>query len=132
MSNNKFSLMNLINDINKQQKEKKIFLIHKSTNEIKDFLKVLLKEGYIFNFILLKDKYVKVYFKYGRHGLPVIKNIDFLKKQSRYISLKKEGLIRLNSDDKMSTYIVSTNKGFKTSKEAIQENLGGLLICKIN
>ena len=55
--------------------------------------------------------------------------LKILTKNKIYINVKK--LIKLQKKNKNVFFILSTHKGFLTSKESIRLKIGGILICKI-
>ena len=95
-------------------------------------LDVLKKEGYIIDFYLNEDKNKKksitVLLKYYE-GQPVIKEIKRVSKPgirvySRAISIPKV-------KNGLGLAILSTSKGVMSDAEALKNNLGGEIICRV-
>ena len=95
-------------------------------------LDVLKKEGYIINFIVDKDKDNKksilVDLKYYE-GRPVIKEIKRVSKPGRRVYSSATSIPRVHSG--LGLAILSTSKGVMSDSEAIKNNLGGEIICRI-
>ena len=95
-------------------------------------LDVLKKEGYIINFIVDKDKDNKksilVDLKYYE-GRPVIREIKRVSKPGRRVYSSATSIPRVHSG--LGLAILSTIKGFMSDREAIKNNLGGEIICRI-
>jgi ribosomal protein S8 len=132
MSGNKYGLLTLLNNIHNRQKEKQLFFIQYRTRLIEAFLSVLLLEGYIVNYIILNDSYIKIYLKYGAHGSPVIKDLRAVSKQGNNIFITVKGLMQLSKLSGDSIYIVTTNLGIKSHSSALKTKVGGMILCKIN
>jgi ribosomal protein S8 len=99
---------------------------------IEEFVSVLLLEGYIVNYVILNDSYIKIYLKYGAHGSPVIKELKAVSKPGNNIFKTVKGLIRLSKLKGDSIFIVTTNLGIKSHSSAIKTKVGGMMLCKIN
>ena len=95
--------------------------------------KILLEKGYILNYKLVEDDkqgIIKVALKYDpRTNLSSI---------SKLIRISKPGLRKYTSADEMPRVlnglgiaIVSTSHGVMTNKQAIQENVGGEVLCYV-
>ena len=95
-------------------------------------LDVLKKEGYIINFIVDKDKDNKksilVDLKYYE-GRPVIREIKRVSKPGRRVYSSATSIPRVRSG--LGLAILSTSKGVMSDSEAIKNNLGGEIICRI-
>ena len=95
-------------------------------------LDVLKKEGYIINFIVDKDKDNKksilVDLKYYE-GRPVIREIKRVSKPGRRGYSSATSIPRVHSG--LGLAILSTSKGVMSDSEAIKNNLGGEIICRI-
>ena len=59
----------------------------------------------------------------------VIQNIKQISKPGKRIYIKNKWLYQNKTPN---LYVISTNEGFVTQNQALQLNLGGELICKIN
>ena len=95
-------------------------------------LEVLKKEGYIIGFRIDKDKDNKksllVDLKYYE-GRPVIKEITRVSKPGRRVYSRADSIPRVHSG--LGLAILSTSKGVMSDSEAINNNLGGEIICRI-
>ena len=95
-------------------------------------LEVLKKEGYIINFKIDKDKENKksllVDLKYYE-GRPVIREITRVSKPGRRVYSRANSIPRVHSG--LGLAILSTSKGVMSDSEAIKNNLGGEIICRI-
>jgi small subunit ribosomal protein S8 len=95
-------------------------------------LEVLKKEGYIINFQIDKDKENKksllVDLKYYE-GQPVIREIKRISKPGRRVYSRADSIPRVHSG--LGLAILSTSKGVMSDSEAIKNNLGGEVICRV-
>ena len=95
-------------------------------------LKLLFQEGFISGHCEEeKSKFPshQVYLKYNK-GNPTIAKIKCISKPGKYIYKSLRDL--RNTVEPSGVYIVSTVKGILTDREAINNNLGGKLLFKIN
>jgi len=95
-------------------------------------LEVLKKEGYIIDFKIDKDKQSKelliVNLKYYE-GQPVIREIKRISKPGRRVYSRATSIPRVHSG--LGVAILSTSKGVMSDTEAIKNNLGGEIICRV-
>ena len=95
-------------------------------------LEVLKREGYIINFKIDKDKenkkLIKLDLKYYE-GQPVIREITRISKPGRRVYSRADSIPRVHSG--LGLAILSTSKGVMSDSEAIKNNLGGEIICRI-
>ena len=95
-------------------------------------LEVLKKEGYIVNFKTDIDKknikFLLVDLKYYE-GQPVIKEIKRISKPGRRVYSKATSIPRIRNG--LGVAILSTSKGVMSDSDAIKNNLGGEIICRI-
>ena len=95
-------------------------------------LEVLKKEGYIINYKLtdnkVTNKTIVVDLKYYE-GQPVIKEIKRVSKPGRRVYSKATSIPRIRNG--LGVAILSTSKGVMSDSEAIKNNLGGEIICRI-
>lgn len=111
-----------------------------NSNYIVKILNVLYTEGFIlgYTFVNLPEnliqKYIKVLLKYNLYGKPLINKITVLSKPGlrKYVTVTDLILLRKRNITLNNLYIVSTSQGVMSDFKAIQLNLGGELICKIN
>ena len=95
-------------------------------------LEVLKKEGYIINFNISDDKNkiksILVDLKYYE-GQPVIKEIKRISKPGRRVYSRADSIPRVLNG--LGLAILSTSKGVMSDAEAVKNNLGGAIICRI-
>ena len=95
-------------------------------------LEVLKKEGYIVNFNIddgkNKIKSILVDLKYYE-GQPVIKEIKRISKPGRRVYSRADSIPRVLNG--LGLAILSTSKGVMSDTEAVKNNLGGEIICRI-
>ena len=95
-------------------------------------LEVLKKEGYIIDFNInngeKKIKFLSVDLKYYE-GQPVIKEIKRVSKPGRRVYSKATSVPKVLNG--LGLAILSTSKGVMSDAEAMKNNLGGEIICKV-
>ena len=95
-------------------------------------LEVLKKEGYIINFNIddgkNKIKSILVDLKYYE-GQPVIREIKRISKPGRRVYSRATSIPRVHNG--LGLAILSTSKGVMSDSEAIKNNLGGEIICRV-
>jgi len=95
-------------------------------------LEVLKKEGYIIDFNIdnskEKIKFLFVDLKYYE-GQPVIKEIKRVSKPGRRVYSKATSIPKVLNG--LGLAILSTSKGVMSDTDAIKNNLGGEIICKV-
>ena len=95
-------------------------------------LEVLKQEGYISNYKFLSDSKNKgsllVDLKYN-NGSPVIKEIKRVSKPGRRIYSRADSIPKVLNG--LGVAILSTSKGVMSDAEAVKNNLGGEIICRI-
>ena len=95
-------------------------------------LEVLKREGYIINFNIgdgkNKIKSILVDLKYYE-GQPVIKEIKRISKPGRRVYSRADSIPRVLNG--LGLAILSTSKGVMSDAEAVKNNLGGEIICRI-
>ena len=95
-------------------------------------LEVLKREGYIIDFKIDKDKenkkLIKLDLKYYE-GQPVIREITRISKPGRRVYSRADSIPRVHGG--LGLAILSTSKGVMSDSEAIKNNLGGEVICRI-
>ena len=94
-------------------------------------LEVLKKEGYIINFKIEsseKIKTISVDLKYYE-GQPVIKEIKRVSKPGRRVYSSADSIPRVLNG--LGVAILSTSKGVMSDAEAVKNNIGGEIICRI-
>ena len=116
----------MLNDImNCKRAGKKETAIMPVSNLMLGVLKILKDEGYVDDFKVKEDKFKCVVIKIKKiNKCGAIKPRFFVRKNEfgkyikRYLPARDFGIL-----------IVSTNKGLMTHNEAIENNIGGCLIC---
>lgn len=100
-----------------------------SSKKILKVLSFLHNQGLIRGYTQNETR-VNIYLKYSGQGIkPIIKHIQPISVKGRpfHVNLKMlEKLIHANE-----TFIISTSKGLLTLKDAIQNQAGGFIFCKI-
>jgi len=95
-------------------------------------LEVLKKEGYIIDFNInngkQKIKFLSVDLKYYE-GQPVIKEIKRISKPGRRVYSKSTSIPKVLNG--LGLAILSTSKGVMSDTDAVKNNLGGEIICKV-
>ena len=95
-------------------------------------LDVLKQEGYIIGYKQVSDSKNKsvldVDLKYD-NGNPVIKEIKRISKPGRRIYARASSIPRIQNG--LGLAIVSTSKGIMTDNDAINQNIGGEIICRV-
>ena len=95
-------------------------------------LEVLKKEGYIIDFNTdngkKKIKFLSVDLKYYE-GQPVIKEIKRVSKPGRRVYSKATSIPKVLNG--LGLAILSTSKGVMSDADAMKNNLGGEIICKV-
>ena len=95
-------------------------------------LEVLKKEGYIINYKLtdnkVTNKTIVVDLKYYE-GQPVIKEIKRVSKPGRRVYSRAISIPKVKNG--LGLAILSTSKGVMSDSEAIKNNLGGEIICRV-
>ncbi len=95
-------------------------------------LEILKKEGYIIDFNIdngkKKIKFLSVDLKYYE-GQPVIKEIKRVSKPGRRVYSSADSIPKVLNG--LGVAILSTSKGVMSDSEAIKNNLGGEIICRV-
>ena len=95
-------------------------------------LEVLKKEGYIIDFYLDDDKNKKksilVVLKYYE-GRPVITEIKRVSKPGRRVYSRAMSIPKVKNG--LGLAILSTSKGVMSDSDAVKNNLGGEIICRV-
>jgi small subunit ribosomal protein S8 len=97
-----------------------------------ELAKVLLAEGFIRNYKVIKDSkqgILRVYLKYDDSRGNIIMGIKRISKPSRRVYVKSKDIKPVLNG--LGIAILSTSKGIMTDKAARKENLGGEIICNV-
>jgi len=104
-----------------------------ASNLKKEITKILFDQGYILSYKFVEDKVqdsIKIALKYDKVSrLPIIKNLQRVSTPGlrKYVSASDMPRV-LNG---LGIAIVSTSKGVMTNKKALQENVGGEVLCSV-
>ncbi len=108
-------------------------LVNIPSSKIKiNIAKVLKAEGYIRNFRLISDgqrKFIRVFLKYDKDGVPVIEGIKRISKPSCRTYARSDEIPNVLNGYGIG--ILSTSKGLMTDREARKNNIGGEVICSV-
>ncbi|MCB0392069.1 MAG: 30S ribosomal protein S8 [Bdellovibrionales bacterium] len=94
--------------------------------------KVLQSQGYIRDFRVARDGkqgVMRVYLKYNEKGDPVIKHLSRVSRPSKRIYVRATEIPKVRSGFGLA--ILSTNKGILSGDDAVNQNVGGELLCKV-
>lgn len=103
-----------------------------SSNVRVGIAKILLEEGYIRSFKVVRDGkqgVMRVYLKYNEKGQPVITAIDRVSRPGRRVYVKSTDIPRVR--DGFGISILSTNRGVVSGDTAKTDNLGGEVLCNV-
>ena len=93
---------------------------------------VLKREGYIWNYEIVEgspSNTIRIQLKYSMSGERVIKSIRKISKPGRRIYAGAKDLRPVLNG--LGIYILSTNKGVVSDREAREQNVGGEILCEI-
>ena len=119
------TLSNFLSNLKNHSLSNKTILKQQSTNQILQLVKLLVREGYIKGYYLPTKNQIIVLLSTKR----VIHKIQQISKPGKRVYIQNKWLYKNKTPD---LYIISTVQGFLTQNQALQLNLGGELICKIN
>lgn len=94
--------------------------------------KILVEEGVLRSFKVAKDSkqgIMRLYLKYDESGDHAISSIDRASRPGRRLYVKSDKIPSVRSG--MGFCILSTSKGLMSSRTALQQKMGGELLCKI-
>lgn len=127
-----YQLANALSKIKNGQKAyiSHVYIVH--TKLSLTIVELLCREGVISGYSLDKNSglnQILINLKYFR-GLPVIKDIECVSRPGKrvYKSVKEIS----NYNHISSTYVISTVKGILSDREALLQNVGGEVLCKIS
>lgn len=95
-------------------------------------LDVLKKEGYIKEYVVVKDgniSHIEVDLKYSVNGKPAICKISRVSKPGKRIYSSIDKLKGYYNN--MGIYILATSRGVLSDREAHSQKIGGEVICKV-
>ena len=118
--------------MNAQRAHKKIVILFFS-NLIKEVLRVLVNEGYVYGQTSYVERkgvsMIQVYLKYTDQNNPVISEFKLLSKPGRKIYSTYNTILK--NYNKLGTTLLSTSRGVLTNYRAIRLRLGGEVLCSI-
>ena len=97
----------------------------------KELIDLLIKEGYLLSCQTIKrenQSYIEVHLKY-LNNTPAIKNLSRVSKPSLRKYSGASGLKTVKNG--LGIYVLSTNQGLLTDKQARLKNIGGEIICEV-
>ena len=104
-----------------------------SGSKIKEEIAAILKQqGYIKNFKVIKDGkqgVLRVYLKFDKSQHHVIYGLERVSKTGRRVYTKNKDISPVKNGTGIS--ILSTSKGLMTDKQAVQEKMGGEVLCTV-
>lgn len=124
-------ISDMLTKIRNGQASKKTYITTMRSNVKLSILEVLKNEGYIESFgpeTVGDNSSIKVNLKYYK-GMPVIEAIEKISKPS--LRVYSNYLELLASSSLYGIKIVSTSKGLMTDKNAIENRIGGEVICSV-
>lgn len=143
------NLSELINKLKQALKTSSTYTIYYVNNYFINFLNLLKKHGYIFNYFIIPEVFFKDYLKFGYkekfyNRLALIffsgykleevslKIIKLVSKPSRQIYIDYVALNKLVfHKNTTSLYVLNTTKGLIGHTEALQHKIGGNLMCVV-
>jgi len=100
-----------------------------TTKKCLKVLEFLYREGFICGYVYNQTR-TTIYIKFtGNQRKPVIKQIQAISTNGRNFFVNIKVLAKLIHSQE--TFIISTTKGLLNIKEALKNNVGGVVICKI-
>jgi len=107
-----------------------------NTISIQKSLNLLVKLGYVNSFTVLNTQRLQVFLKYDEKGRSVIRLIKQISSPSSRVYISYKHLLKisllLNSNNPLSTLILSTPVGLVTHFSAINRKFGGEVLFLIN
>ncbi|MEW6077054.1 MAG: 30S ribosomal protein S8 [Thermodesulfobacteriota bacterium] len=93
---------------------------------------ILKQQGYIKNYKFIKDGkqgVLRVYLKFDKAQNHAIYGLVRVSKTGRRIYTKRKDIVSVMNGTGIA--ILSTSKGLMTDKQAVQENIGGEILCTV-
>lgn len=143
------SLAGFINKLKQAIRAKSTFTICYANTYFINFLNLLKKHGYIFNYFIVPDIFFKEFLKFGykdhfysklvlvyftgyKSEEISLKNIKLISKPSRQVYVSYASLTKLVPFKNVScTYFLNTTKGLISHTDALQHKIGGNLVCVV-
>jgi len=127
-----YQLANALSKIKNGQKAyiPHVYIVH--TKLSLAIMELLCREGVISGYSLDKNSesnQILINLKYFR-GSPVIKDIECVSRPGKRVYKSAKEISNYNHIS--STYVISTVKGILSDREALLQNVGGEVLCKIS
>jgi small subunit ribosomal protein S8 len=126
------SIADYLTRVRNAQSKNKTWVDCPASNLKKKLSLILKHEGYIKDFIIVKDgiqDFLRIYLKYDHEGNPTIEGLKRASKPSKRYYVKRDEIPRtLNG---LGITILTTSKGIVTDKIAKANNVGGEVLCYI-
>ncbi|MFH2037453.1 MAG: 30S ribosomal protein S8 [Candidatus Zixiibacteriota bacterium] len=126
-------IADMLTRIRNGSKAKKIAVDVPASNIKKELARVLKSQNFIKDIMELPDRkqgILRIYLKYSREDEPIIRGL--VRKSSpglrKYITLEE---LKRVTRSQVGISIVSTSRGIMTGLDAVQNNVGGELLCNI-
>lgn len=95
-------------------------------------VEVLQREGYVWDFEIIEQQpasVLRINLKYGPNGERVIQHLERVSKPGCRVYRGVDDTPRVLQG--LGIYVVSTNKGLLSNREARKQNVGGELLCRV-
>lgn len=128
-------LSNILSNIFLALKEKKLFIVYPYSKPLLPFLRFLIKYRLIrtLKIILYENKLCfKIFLLYDEKKRPFFINLKIFSKPKFWTRLSNYKIVSLDFKNKSSLFVFLTSKGFVTQKTLLKNNIGGILLYKIN
>lgn len=127
-----YQLANALSKIKNGQKAyiPHVYIVH--TKLSATVVELLCREGVISGYSLENNNrpnQIRIDLKYFR-GLPVIKDIECISRPGKRIYKSVKEISNYNSIS--SVFVISTVKGILSDREALLQNVGGEVLCRIS
>jgi small subunit ribosomal protein S8 len=93
---------------------------------------ILKQQGYIKNYKFIKDGkqgVLRVYLKFDKSQNHAIYGLERVSKTGRRVYTKRKDIVSVMNGTGIA--ILSTSKGLMTDKQAVQDNIGGEILCTV-
>lgn len=98
----------------------------------KNIVEVLQREGYVWDFEIIEQSpasVLRINLKYGPNGERVIQHIERVSKPGCRVYRGVDETPRVLQG--LGIFVISTNKGLLSNREARKQKVGGELLCKV-
>lgn len=103
----------------------------KRTKRIKNFLKALWRNGFIFSFSMFSNNSYIVHLKYIT-GIPALRSFKRVSTPSRLVFMTYSALfLKKKKKFRGNLCFLETSQGFVSSEEALVAKIGGVLLCEL-